>query len=265
MDALVRGTRIAYDDEGSGPLVVRFHGLTGSRAADDATGAFAPGPLIRAGRRVVRYDARGHGRSGGGKAESEYAWPNLARDLLGLLDVLGVDNAVSGIGSSMGTATLLHAVTLAPDRFDRLVLTCPPTAWAARAAQAGVYRAGALFVERNGKAAFLRGRRAQPRPAVLAEAPEGPVDIDEALLPTVLRGAAASDLPAPEAIAAIRRPTLILAWDGDPAHPVATAERLHDLIPGSALSVARTPGELRSWGDRTTGFLSRGADSRQQT
>jgi pimeloyl-ACP methyl ester carboxylesterase len=86
--------------------------------------------------------------------------------------------------------------------------------------------------------------------------PEGPVDIDEALLPTVLRGAAASDLPPPEAIAAIRRPTLILAWDGDPGHPLATAERLHDLIPGSVLSVARTPDELCSWDDRTLRFLS---------
>ena len=43
VEALVRGTRIAYDDEGSGPLVVRLHGLTGSRASDDATGAFGPG------------------------------------------------------------------------------------------------------------------------------------------------------------------------------------------------------------------------------
>ena len=99
----------------------------------------------------------------------------------------------------MGTATLLHAVLLAPDRFDRLVLTCPPTAWASRAAQAGVYRAGALFVERNGKEAFVRGMRAQPRPPVLAEAPVGPVDIDEALLPSVMRGAASSDLPATRA------------------------------------------------------------------
>ena len=32
----------------------------------------------------------------------------------------------------MGTATLLHAATVAPDRFDRLVLTCPPTARCAR-------------------------------------------------------------------------------------------------------------------------------------
>ena len=45
----------------------------------------------------------------------------------------------------------------------------------------------------------------------------------------------------------IRKPTLILAWDGDPGHPVATAERLHELIPGSALHVARTPEELRTW------------------
>ena len=256
MDALVRGTRIAYDDEGSGPLVVRLHGLTGSRAADDTTGAFDPAPLVRAGHRVVRYDARGHGSSSGEKNEADYAWPNLADDLLALLDVLDVDQPVSGVGSSMGTATLLHAVLLAPDRFDRLVLACPPTAWASRTAQAGVYRAGALFVERNGKDAFVRGMRAQPRPAVLAESPVGLVDIDEALLPSVLRGAAASDLPPPDQIAAIRTPTLLLAWDGDPGHPVSTAQRLHELIPGSALHVARTPAELRTWGERTVGFLT---------
>jgi pimeloyl-ACP methyl ester carboxylesterase len=255
MDALVRGVRIAYDDEGTGPLIVRLHGLTGSRAADDATDAFDVDRLVRAGHRVVRFDARGHGLSGGEKVESDYAWPNLARDLLALLDALGVDRPVNGVGASMGTATLLHAVTSEPDRFDRLVLICPPTAWASRAAQNGVYRAGALFVERNGKDAFVRGMRVQPRPPVLAEVPESPIDIDEALLPIVMRGAASSDLPSPDAIGEIRTPTLILAWDGDPGHPVDTAERLHDLIPGSVLHVARTPEELRSWRDRTVGFL----------
>jgi pimeloyl-ACP methyl ester carboxylesterase len=255
MDALVRGTRIAYDDDGAGPLVVRLHGLSGSRAADDVTGAFATEPLVRAGRRVVRYDARGHGRSGGGKDECDYTWPNLARDLLALLDVLGADRT-DGVGASMGTATLLHAVTVAPGRFDRLVLTCPPTAWASRAAQGDVYRAGALFAERNGKQAFVDGMRALPRPPVLAGLPEPLIDIDEALLPTVLRGAAASDLPPEDAIAGIRLPTLILAWDGDPGHPVSTAERLHDLIPGSALHVAHTADELRTWEERRLRFLT---------
>ena len=253
----MRGTRIAYDDAGAGagPLVVRLHGLTGSRAVDDATGASDVDALVRAGRRVVRYDARGHGRSGGGPDESAYTWPNLARDLLAFLDVVGTDGPVSGVGASMGTATLLHAVTVAPERFDRLVLTCPPTAWASRAAQADGYRAGPTFAEHNGKAAFVAGMRAFPPPPVLAERPEAPVDIDEALLPPVLRGAASSNLPAPEAIAEIRRPTLILAWAGDPGHPVATAEKLHDLIPGSALHVATAPDTLRTWGERTTRFL----------
>ncbi len=88
-----------------------------------------------------------------------------------------------------------------------------------------------------------------------SSAKAGLVDVDEALLPSLLRGAASSDLPAPEQIAAIRTPTLLLAWDGDPGHPVSTAERLHELIPDSALHVARTPAELRTWSDRTADFL----------
>ena len=256
VDVLVRGIRIAYDDAGSGPPIVRLHGLTGSRVGDDVTGAFDADGLVRAGRRVIRYDARGHGRSGGEQVESDYAWPNLAHDLLSLLDLLHVDTPVSGVGSSMGTATLLHAAVLARERFDRLVLACPPTAWASRRAQAGTYRAGALFVERNGKDAFVRGMRVQPRPPVLADRPVGPVDIDEALLPSGLRGAASTDLPAPEQIGAIRVPTLLLAWDGDAGHPVSTAEKLHELIPGSTLHVARTPAELATWGERTAAFLS---------
>ena len=256
MDALVRGIRLAYDDVGAGPLVVRLHGLTGSRAVDDATSAADVDALLRSGRRVLRYDARGHGRSGGGTDESAYSWPNLACDLLAFLDLLGAARGVGGIGASMGTATLLHAVTLDPTRFDRIVLTCPPTAWESRAAQADVYRAGATFAERNGKAAFVAARRALPRPPVLADRPETPVDVEEVLLPTVLRGAAASDLPSPEAIAGIALPTLVLAWDGDPGHPVATAERLHGLIAGAQLHVATTSDELQTWGERAARFLA---------
>ena len=90
---------------------------------------------------------------------------------------------------------------------------------------------------------------------MLADRPVGPVDVDEALMPSVLRGAASSDLPAPEQLATIRTPTLLLAWDGDPGHPVSSAERLHELIPGSTLHVARTPSELQTWDDRTADFL----------
>jgi hypothetical protein len=75
------------------------------------------------------------------------------------------------------------------------------------------------------------------------------------LLAAVLRGAAESDLPSPEAVAMIRCATLVLAWADDPGHPVSTAEQLCALIPGAARHVARTPDELRSWEDQTVDFL----------
>lgn len=259
MDIDVRGARLSYSDTGgSGPLTVYAHGLTGSRAKENISGRFDYSAIEATGRRLVRYDARGHGQSSGAPVEDDYAWPNLALDLLALLDALGATDPVSVIGASMGTATILHALTIAPERFDRVVLTCPPTAWETRAAQGDLYRIGAQFAQDNGKAAYAERAASLPRPPLLADLPAAYLvpDISEALLPTVLRGAAASNVPPPEAIAALRHPTLILAWDGDPGHPVSTAQRLQELIPGSQLHVSMTPAELATWGQRTADFLS---------
>jgi 3-oxoadipate enol-lactonase len=254
MDERVRGVRIAYDDTGSGPVVIRVHGLTGSRYQDDVTEAFTVGPFVRAGFRVVRYDVRGHGKSDGEPVVSDYVWANLAHDLLALLDALRIDR-VSGVGAAMGTAILLHAVAAAPDRFDHLVLTCPPTAWDGRAPQRAIMRDAAQSVDDNGREAFETTRRAGKTPPALADQPLGPVDIDASLLSAVLRGAAESDLPSPDAIARIRTPTLVLAWDEDEGHPLSTATALCDLVSGSELHVARTPDELRTWEDLMVDFL----------
>ena len=54
------------------------------------------------------------------------------------------------------------------------------------------------------------------------------------LLPSVMRGAASSDLPTPEQIAQIRSPTLILAGTA-PGASGRNVERLHDLVSGSEL------------------------------
>lgn len=69
---------------------------------------------------MVRYDVRGHGESEGEPVVADCVWANLADDLLALLDALRVDRA-SGVGASMGTVILLHAVAAAPGRFDRLL------------------------------------------------------------------------------------------------------------------------------------------------
>jgi pimeloyl-ACP methyl ester carboxylesterase len=159
----------------------------------------------------------------------------------------------------MGAATLLHAALRQPTRFDRLALVIPPTAWATRAAQAEQYEASARYVEQEGKAAWLAVAAEGPRPAVFADLPPFPftADIPEELLPFVLRGAAGSDLPAPEDVATIAQPTLVLAWGGDPGHPVATAERLVELLPDAELHVATRIRDVLGWPKQVAAFLDR--------
>ncbi|MFD3540227.1 alpha/beta fold hydrolase [Streptomyces sp. NPDC058662] len=245
-----------YDDAGIGPLAVYAHGGLASQALEQRMDLFDWTPVLRAGRRLVRYDARGHGRSTGRPVDEDYTYPSLADDLLGLLDHLGTAEAVDAIGASMGCGTCLHAAVLAPDRFSRLVLLLPPTAWSTREPYARANRAAADTVERHGAAAWLSARGERPRPAVVADVPDLPPAPPEPLLPSVLRGLARSDLPPPAVLVALRCPVLILTWADDPGHPVSTAAALADCLPDAELHVSRTRADVRTWGSRIADFLT---------
>ena len=78
----------------------------------------------------------------------------------------------------------------------------------------------------------------------------------EAALPTVLRGAAASDLPGAEALRGLSMPALILAWDTDTGHPLETAQELARLLPDSRLDVARRFDEIVRWPALVRDFLA---------
>lgn len=231
-------------DEGGEP-VVQLHGLTSSRYRDRLLDLDLGRGL--SGTRLLRYDARGHGRSTGRAEPQDYRWDNLADDLLRLLDHVFPGEPVHGVGPSMGCGTLLHAITRAPERFSALTLLVPPTAWETRRAKADDYRAAADLVETAGMAAFVEAGRAAPRPPATVEAPETVPDVTEDLLPTLFRGAALTDLPAPELLRGILVPTTVHAWTEDPAHPVSTAERIIDLVPGSRLVLAHTPADVATW------------------
>ncbi len=242
----VNGATLDYDVAGdSGPLVVQLHGLMSSRSRDAHLGL----DLGRAlnGYRVLRLDARGHGGSTGSPDSRDYTWDRLADDLVAVLDEVAPGEQVHGVGPSMGTGTLLHAALREPDRFETLTLMVPPTAWGTRKAQAETYLANADLIEREGIIAYVELGSTTPVPPALADAPETRPAVDEALLPTILRGAATTDLPTREQIATISTPTLILAWTGDHTHPLRTATRLDDLLPHSRLVVARTPYGVMAW------------------
>lgn len=221
----------AVQSGGDGLPFLWGHGLLSSRAAEDNTGPIRWPEVDLPDVRLVRWDARGHGDSPTPTTSGECRWPALARDAVAIADREGFGHFSIG-GASMGAATALWAAVLVPERVDRLVLALPPTAWESRSRSAGLYRVGGM---------------------VSARLPWGRSDRRAA----VLRGAAESDLPAPEAISDITVPTLILAWKFDPIHPARTAERLRDLLPAADLHVTGRPGATDGWVERLQDFLER--------
>ncbi len=192
-----------------------------------------------------------------------YAWSELARDQLALADSLGI-GVYTAAGASMGCATALWAAVHDPARITALVLAIPPTAWETRAEQRNAYEAGARLVEQGRLDEYVDASMSTPPPDPLLPIAdlyrEGYAAAmraaDPVRLARVFRGATTADLPPPDAVAALDQPTLILAWTGDPGHPMSTAERLAELMPQSRLVAASTFGELRGWTDAAIEFLT---------
>jgi 3-oxoadipate enol-lactonase len=252
----VRGVDLAVTDTGDGLPFFWGHGLVSSMEQEDQFMVMDWRRLARR-YRVVRWDARGHGLSGGAPDADDYRWANLSLDLLALADELGVDQFVAG-GASMGAATALHAATQAPKRVMAVVLMIPPTAYDTRDEQADLYRAGAVLVDRVGVDAYLDSVNSLPIPDILADFGNrfrAVPRVSEELLPSVLRGAASSDLPPEEAVRAVSAPALLLPWVGDPGHPMSTAERLLELLPNVQIHVAHHLRDVGTWSDRIDTFL----------
>jgi pimeloyl-ACP methyl ester carboxylesterase len=72
-------------------------------------------------RRVLLPDLRGCGRSTSGLALADYSWDAAVRDLLGLLDALGIDRA-DVLGFSTGGSIAQRLALAAPGRVGRLIV-----------------------------------------------------------------------------------------------------------------------------------------------
>jgi len=106
---------------GEGPPVVLCHGLTATRRSV-VHGSRA---LERAGRRVVLYDARGHGESDPAPAGQGYDYPALVADLESVVDSqAGAERIVVG-GHSMGAHTAVAYALRNPARVAGLIAIGP--------------------------------------------------------------------------------------------------------------------------------------------
>jgi len=106
----VEGGRIAYDEIGSGPLVVLSHGIGDRRQAY----RFLAPELAQAGYRVVSADLRGHGESSMGwksvtGTDDAITQTDIAGDLLALIRHLGGPAVIVGHSISGGATTIAAA------------------------------------------------------------------------------------------------------------------------------------------------------------
>jgi 3-oxoadipate enol-lactonase len=219
------------DGPAGAPVLVLGNSIGSTRAMWDAQH-----PALRERFRVVRYDARGHGASP--VPPGPYAIADLGRDVLALLDRLGVERA-SFAGLSLGGMTGMWLGAHAPERIERLVLLCTrphyadTAAWHERAALVradGAEAVAGATMERWFTEAFRRDEPAVVavfRAGVAATPAEGYAGCCEAIAALDLRG----DL------AAIRAPTLVIAGAHDPSAPPDAMREIADGIAGARFEV----------------------------
>jgi pimeloyl-ACP methyl ester carboxylesterase len=115
--SLAHGT-LAYDDHGSGPLVVCLPGMGDNRASYRHLVPL----LVAAGRRVITMDPRGQGESSA--AWDDYSPQAMGADLLALLHHLHAGPATL-IANSYTAASAVWAAAEEPAGFAELVLIGP--------------------------------------------------------------------------------------------------------------------------------------------
>jgi pimeloyl-ACP methyl ester carboxylesterase len=111
---LKNGVRIHYQQAGQGPDLVLIHGLTGNLAVWHLKII----PLLWDHFRILTYDLRGHGYSD--MPPSGYSPTDMAGDLRGLLDELGIEKAAL-VGHSYGADIALYSALHYPQHVRQVV------------------------------------------------------------------------------------------------------------------------------------------------
>jgi pimeloyl-ACP methyl ester carboxylesterase len=242
------GPTLAGEAAGDGAPVVLVHGLTATRR-NVVQGSRH---LLGRGRRLISYDARGHGESAPAPDRDAYGYAELAGDLEAVLDALELERAAIA-GSSMGAATAVRFALAHPERVAVLVLVTPayrgagqlgPDALAHWDALAAALEGGDVeaFVDASG-ANELPHRWREPARVATRQRIERHRHLDAVAraLHVVPRSEAFASL---DELARIEVPALVAGTrdEADPGHPLATAEAYAERLPRGEL-VVEAPGD----------------------
>jgi pimeloyl-ACP methyl ester carboxylesterase len=251
-----QGRRLAYRVYGDGPrATVLLHGLLLSQRMHV--------PLARAlaerGNRVVTLDLLGHGKSERPPDMWRYGMGFFAEEVVGLLDHLGVDEAVVG-GTSLGANVTLEVASLAPARLRGMVVEMPVLDNALLAcAVAFTPLMVALTVGEPVMKLVARLARLVPEQRapwavnVLLDTVRQEPAPSAAVLQGVFFGRTA---PHRAERRTFNAPTLVIGHHRDPLHPFSDAGLLAEELPNSTLLEASSIVELRIAPERLTNEIA---------
>lgn len=231
------GVTLAGEEAGTGPAVLLLHGLTATRRYVVHGASTIP----RAGFRLISYDARGHGESGGSE---DYSYAALVDDALAVLDDRGVERAAV-VGQSMGAATAAALAIEHPGRVAALGLVTPAHR-GTHARKIDYWDGLADGLDRGGVDGFLEALEPMSVPekwrgpvrTVIRQRMERHADLGavSAALRGIQRTTAFDGL---DDLGRIAAPTLVVGSrdEVDADHPLAIAEDYARRIPGADLIV----------------------------
>ena len=241
----VNGHRLRYRLRGAGPLAVFGHGILGSieQLLADAESL----GRLEARLRVLLYDARGHGRSGGPLDPAGYSWQTLGEDMASLIEAHADGPAIVG-GASMGAATALWVAIERPELVRAAVLVMPPPLGHRAMRGAEEHQAVELL---SALAVAIENFGLETTVATLSQWPGFAADEAERearaawlagqnpeTVLHVLKGLVTAPFHDPELYRRIEAPLLVLAHEGDGLHPSRAARLLAENAPNARLVVA---------------------------
>lgn len=251
---------LRYRDQGEGPAVVFLHGWTLDLELWDPQAA-----ALRDSMRVLRFDRRGFGLSGG----TPDARADVG-DLVALLDHLQIGRAAV-VGMSQGARAALAAALCVPHRVTALVLDGPPDCQSAGDAEADADLSMEPFralVRAEGMGAFRRAWRAHPLMRLCTADPAV-----QAALDRMLARYPGRDLmgPAPAAaagfdaasLARLTMPVLIVGGQHDTPARIRAADALARALPSAERCRIAGAGHLANldnaaaYNDNLCAFLQR--------
>jgi 3-oxoadipate enol-lactonase/4-carboxymuconolactone decarboxylase len=236
----VNGIELFYDLTGSesAPVIAFSNSLGASIEMWDEVVQASVGSY-----RCLRYDTRGHGRSG--SADVAVTIDDLAADFAGLLEALHIERAHI-VGLSLGGMTAQALALRAPEKVQTLVLLATsaylptPEFWKNRADT--VRRDGPGPVADVLMPRWFTAPFRERAPQAVERTRQALMAIDRAGYAACCEAIGAMDLR--DRIGKIRAPTLVLVGAEDPVTTPAMAEDIRARIPGAELTILANAAHL---------------------